>query len=136
GRARKAKARMEIVRARDEYTALAIKIRSAARLARAQLLTARKTTRYYRQSVLPQSRKLVAGSQRQYNAMQLGVFQLIQSKRRQIQVGQQYVQALSDYWTARAHFALLMQGKLPGEAGNGGTRVVAAANGSGDAGGH
>ena len=136
GRARKAKARMKIVRARDEYTALAIKIRSAARLARAQLLTARKTTRYYQQSVLPQSRKLVAGSQRQYNAMQLGVFQLIQSKRRQIQVGQQYVQALSDYWTARAHFALLMQGKLPGEAGNGGTRVVAAANGSGDAGGH
>ncbi|MGI9385090.1 MAG: TolC family protein [Methyloligellaceae bacterium] len=136
GRARKAKARMEIVRARDEYTALAVKIRSAARLARAKLLTARKTTRYYQQSVLPQSRKLVTGSQRQYNAMQLGVFQLIQAKRRQIQAGQQYVEALSDYWKARARFALLMQGKLPGEGGNGGARIAAAASGGGGAGGH
>ncbi len=120
GKARKAKARMEIVKARDEFTALAVKVRSAARATRAELLTARKTALHYKSSVLPLSQRVLSETQRQYNAMQLGVFRLIRAKRDQIQAGQGYVGALAAYWIAKARFVQLMKGTLPAEGGRGG----------------
>lgn len=119
GRAKKAAAQMEIVRARDTYTALAVKIRSAARLSVARLDTARRTAAYYRTNVIPQTALLLDETQREFNAMQRGVFDLIQAKERQIRAGQRYVDSLADYWRAHVAFTLLMQGKLPGENGGG-----------------
>jgi len=127
GRARKARAHMQISQARDVFTALAVKIRSTARRTRAELLTARKTAHYYARAVLPQNEELVTESQRQLNAGQIGVFQLIQTKRNQILAGQQSVRALANYWKARAGFILLMTGKLPPEAGIDDNPVVLAA---------
>jgi cobalt-zinc-cadmium efflux system outer membrane protein len=127
GRARKARAYMQISQARDVFTALAVKIRSTARRTRAELLTARKTARYYARAVLPQNEELVTETQRGLNAGQIGVFQLIQTKRNQILAGQQSVRALANYWKARARFILLMTGKLPPEAGIDDNPVVLAA---------
>lgn len=135
GRPRKAKAIMELTRARDTYTALAVKVRSAARLTRVKLLTARKTALFYRASVLPQSQLLLTETTRQVNAMQESVFQLIQSKQRQIRLSQESVQALADYWRARVRFSVLMRGKLPEGQAGGNIRLAAAAN-QNDSGGH
>ena len=135
GSAKRARAMMEIRQVRDQYWAMAVRIRSAARLARAELLTASKTAQYYRRSVLPQRQRLLVATQRQYNAMQEDVFRLITAKRNQIIAGQNYIGALRAYWLARARFQQLMAGSLP-DNGGGGAMVVAAAAADGGDGGH
>lgn len=113
GQARREAARMEILRARDEFTALAIRIRSAARLGRARLLSARQTALYYTNTVLPQTQRVLESGQRQYNVMQLGVFQLLQARDRQIRTSLEYVASLTTYWKERAALAQILAGKLP-----------------------
>lgn len=136
GQARRAGAYLEIRRAEDQLWQTAVRVRSAARLMRARLLQARKTAAFHKDEVLPQSQKILGESQRQYNAMQLGVFQLLQAKRQQIAAGRQYIRALRGYWQAVVRFHQLMSGSLP-DAGAGEMAEVAAADGQGnDEGGH
>jgi outer membrane protein, heavy metal efflux system len=47
--------------------------------------------------------------------MQLGVFQLLQAKERQIRATLEYVTTLSTYWKERARLAQILAGKLPDE---------------------
>ena len=49
---------------------------------------------------------------RQYNAMQLGVFQVLAAKRDQVQTGRAYVEALRDYWRTRAALDTVLAGRL------------------------
>lgn len=114
GEAKRAKAKLEIEKLRNQYWDLGIKIRSASRLYRARLLTTRKTISYYQRSVLPENKMIVSGMQRDYNAMQAGVFQLITAKRQQIIAGQKYIEAQQDYWRSRIAFEQLIHGRLPG----------------------
>jgi cobalt-zinc-cadmium efflux system outer membrane protein len=50
---------------------------------------------------------------RQYNAMNATVFALLSAKRDHIEGGRAYVEALRDYWTARAELEQLLAGRLP-----------------------
>jgi outer membrane protein, heavy metal efflux system len=115
GQARRESARVEIQRARDEFTGLAVRIRSVARLQRAKLLSARQTAVYYTNTVGPQTQRLLETAEQQYNVMQLGVFQLLQAKERQIRATLEYVTTLSTYWKERARLAQILAGKLPDE---------------------
>ena len=133
GQARRASAQMEILRTRDEFTQLAIRIRSFARLQRAKLLSARQTAAYYANTVLPQSQRLLQSAERQYNVMQLGVFQLLQAQEGQIRVTQEYVNAMTTYWRERARLAQILAGKLPDDAdGTGGAGAISMAQNSGN----
>ncbi len=116
GQARRESARMEILKARDEFTGLAVRIRSLARLQQARLLSARQTALYYADTVVPQSQRLLDAALRQYNVMQLGVFQLLQAKERQIRASLEYVTALTTYWRERARLVQILNGKLPDDA--------------------
>src|SRR5216683_6102590 len=102
---------MEILKVRDEFTALAVNIRSFARLQQAKLLTARQTALYYANTVVPQSQRLLDAAERQYNVMQLGVFQLLQAKEREIRASLDYVTALTAYWRERTRLAQILNGK-------------------------
>jgi cobalt-zinc-cadmium efflux system outer membrane protein len=115
GRARKASARMEILKAQDQFTALAVRARSLGRAQRAKLLSARQTALYYANTVVPQTQRLLDEAERQHNAMQIGVFELLEAKRQQIKAAQEYVGALTTYWKERWRFAQLLMGKLPNE---------------------
>jgi len=115
GQARKARARMEIARARDAYAALIVKVGATARSATKDLQSARKTALYHRSTALPQAGRLMRESQRQYNAMQLDIFRLIRAKQNQILAEQKQIDALANYWVARASFLQLMKGTLPVE---------------------
>ena len=128
GQARREQARMEILKARDEFTALAVHIRSLARLQRAKLLSARQTAAYYTTTVVPQAQRLLETAVGQYNVMQLGVFQLLQARDRQIRASLEYVTALSTYWKERARLAQILAGKVPDEpARTAGTSAISAA---------
>jgi cobalt-zinc-cadmium efflux system outer membrane protein len=127
GQARRESARMQILEVRDHFTALAIRIRSLARLQQAKLLNARQTALYYADTVIPQSQRLLDAALRQSNVMQIGVFQLLQAKERQIRVSLEYVSALTTYWRERTRFAQILNGKLPDEM-DGGAGVPSAAS--------
>jgi cobalt-zinc-cadmium efflux system outer membrane protein len=125
GQARRESARMEILKARDEFTALAVRIRSLARLQQANLLSSRQTALYYADTAVPQSQRLFDEAERQYNVMQLGVFGLLQTRQRQIRVSLDYVTALTTYWQERSRLAQILIGKLPDEA-DGDRGIIAA----------
>lgn len=134
GQARREQARMEFLKTRDEFTALAVNIRSLARLQRAKLLSARQTAVFYTTTVVPQAQRLLESAVRQHNAMQLGVFQLLQARDRQIRASLEYVTALSTYWKERARLAQILAGKVPdeGSRASGTSAISGASNASGN----
>ena len=97
----------------EEYAALATNIRAAARAAEARLQTTRARAAYYRNVILPLRAAITAESQLQYNAMQVGQFDLMLAKRLQIQAGAMYVSALRDYWVARSDLQQILDGSIP-----------------------
>ena len=75
-------------------------------------LAARARALHYRQTLLPLAARVVSESQREYNAMVIGVFQLLQAKRDEIETGRRYVEALTDYWVARTELERAVGGEL------------------------
>lgn len=102
GQAEIAKAESELRRARQRFAALAIEIRSEVRSTYARIVSAQARARHYRNVVLPLRARIVERTQLQFNAMQLGVFELLQARQAEISAGADYVEALRDSWTLRA----------------------------------
>ena len=113
GQARIAAARSEVNRLRRNYVALATEIESVTRVTRKRLITARRMANEYERVALPLQARIVEQTQLQYNAMQLGVFQLLTSFERQIDVGERCVETLQDYWLARNDLERILNGRLP-----------------------
>ncbi|MHB1155847.1 MAG: TolC family protein [Phycisphaerales bacterium] len=117
GQARNAAAAAELRRALQEYAAEAVELRSAARAARDRLVAARERAAYCREALLPARHEVLRESQLQYNAMQIGVFQLLTARRDEIEAGRQYIESLRDYWMARANLELILAGRNTTESG-------------------
>ena len=113
GQARIGRGVAELRRAQQEYYALAVRIRSTARAVRDRVLGAQDRARYYRDILLPLHERVVSEGQLQYNAMQIGIFQLLRDRAQQIETGVAYVEELRDYWMARADLAQMLDGRLP-----------------------
>jgi cobalt-zinc-cadmium efflux system outer membrane protein len=114
GQGRIGRAAAELQRAQQEYYALAVRIRATARALRDRMEGARDRALYYRDIMLPLRERIVNEAQLQYNAMQLGPFQLLRAKEQQIETGVAYIETLRDYWLARADAGQLLSGRLPG----------------------
>jgi outer membrane protein TolC len=95
------------------YADTAVRIRAAARAVASRLDVAGKNAAYYQEVLLPLRQRIVDETQLQFNAMSVGVFQLLQAKRDQIETARAYVAALLEYWTARAEADQLLAGRLP-----------------------
>jgi cobalt-zinc-cadmium efflux system outer membrane protein len=117
GQARIGRGTTELRRTQQDYYALAVRIRSAARALRDRLLGAHDRARYYQEVLLPLHERIVSEAQLQYNAMQVGVVQLLRDREQQIEAGVDYVETLRDYWLARTDLAQVMSGRLPGSGG-------------------
>lgn len=113
GRARIARSRSELRMQQDDYKALAIEIRSKAREARENIEAARQISEHYQEVILPLRERITGEAQLQYNAMQIGLFELLRARERQIEAGERYVDSLLGYWTARATIDLLLRGRTP-----------------------
>ncbi len=113
GQARREAARMEILKTRDEFTALAVRVRSFARLQQAKLLSARQTAIFYANIVLPQAQRFLQAAEKQYEVKELGIFDLLDIKEKQIKVSVEYATALKTYWRRRVRLAQILKGKLP-----------------------
>ena len=113
GQARIGRALAELRRAQQEYYALGVRIRAVARAAQDRLQGAQDRAVYYRDILLPLQERIVNEAQLQYNAMQIGIFQLLRDREQQIETGVAYVEALREYWLARADLEQLSSGRLP-----------------------
>lgn len=90
---------------------VALAVRAAARTLTARLRNTREQARFYEVTLLPLRRRVLDDTQLQYNAMNVGIFQLLAARRDQIEAGRAYVEALRDYWTARAEMEQLLAGR-------------------------
>lgn len=92
----------EARQAKRNLDAVSIEVRSDVRLAVARLTVARRNAEQYRTKLLPARETVLAQSQLHYNAMQLGLYALLTAKREQSESYRGYLEALRDYWFARA----------------------------------
>jgi cobalt-zinc-cadmium efflux system outer membrane protein len=113
GQARVGRAVTELRRAQQEYYALGVQIRATVRAVYERLQGAQDRALYYRDILLPLRERIVNEAQLQYNAMQLGVIDLLRTREQQIQAAVAYIDTLLDYWLARTDVGLLLSGRVP-----------------------
>ena len=113
GQARVARATAELRRVQHEYYALAVRIRATARALVDRVRGAGERALYFRDIVLPLQERIVSEAQLQYNAMQVGIFELLRDRQQQIEAGVEYVEMLREYWIARSDLLHLLSGRLP-----------------------
>jgi cobalt-zinc-cadmium efflux system outer membrane protein len=113
GQARIGRAVAELRRAQQEYYALGVRIRATARAVQERMLGAQDRALYYRDILLPLRERIVNEAQLQYNAMQIGIVQLLRDREQQIETSVAYVEALREYWLARADLEQISSGRLP-----------------------
>ncbi len=99
--------------AHHRYTAAAVAIRSMARTARARVMATAAQARYVREVLLPTRQTVTTESQKQFNAMTISGFQLLDAKREEIEAGERYLAVLRDHWVARARLEQLLDGGMP-----------------------
>jgi cobalt-zinc-cadmium efflux system outer membrane protein len=79
-----------------------IEVRSEIRAAHDRMRHARQAAEQYRSAIIPTREHVVALSQQEYDAMLLGVYQLVAAKRGEVGAYREYIATVRDYWTARA----------------------------------
>jgi outer membrane protein, heavy metal efflux system len=117
GQGRLGRAAAELRRAEQDYYALGVRVRTTARLVKERVQGAEDRALYSRDIVLPLRERIVRETQLQYNAMQVGVFDLLRAREQQIEAALAYVDTLLDYWLARTDLEQLMSGRIPSGGG-------------------
>lgn len=98
--------------AQRELQARAVNARSEVREARDKLVAYRDLAEYYQKILLPLRIQIVNQTLLQYNAMQLGPFHLLAAKERELDAERDYIEAVKNYWTARAELERAVGGNL------------------------
>ncbi len=113
GRPRIARNRAELRQDQERYTAFAVEIRSIARQYQNHLEAAKDMARHYREVILPLRERITNETQLQYNAMQVGLLELLRAREQQIEAGRAYIHTLYEYWSAKTAIELLLRGRVP-----------------------
>ncbi len=112
GQARIARLVSETRGARRKAESLAVEVRSEVRERASRLLAARSLATYLRGTVVPLRERTVALAQQQYNAMLVGVYQLLGAKQSEVAAWREYLDTVRDYWVARAELERAAGGPL------------------------
>jgi outer membrane protein, heavy metal efflux system len=94
----------------ETYHGLALEVRSVAREVRSRVTSSHARARQYQDVILPAQRRVTEQTLLQYNAMQLGIFQLLEARRAELDVELDSVETLREYWTAVAELGALLAG--------------------------
>jgi len=107
------------LRRRDKLLAgLEVGVRSQVRAAWKRLAAAQDVALHYQTVMLPLSQTIVAETQRSYNGMLVGVYDLLLSRQNEINTARDYIAAVRDYWVARSDLERALGGPLPDGAVN------------------
>lgn len=127
GQGEVARAQAEMRREQQRLGATAVRVRAALRAVYVRATTARQRAQYFKDVLLPMRERIVNDTQVQFNAMNTSVFQLLIARRDQIEAGRAYVDALREYWLAKADLEQLLAGRIPGGAMAGPTTSITTA---------
>jgi outer membrane protein, heavy metal efflux system len=109
GRQLAAKSEYDAFRSRAE--SLAIGVRSLARSTLNRVESSKRRALHFAQRILPAKQVQLEQTVLQYNAMQVGVFEVLQMQRGVTEAALMQVDALHEYWRAKASLALLLAGR-------------------------
>jgi len=101
--------------AEAELQSLALEVGNDVQLAHAQVLAARALTEQFRSALIPQREAVVRYTQEEVNYMFKGQFELLLAKQQEYDAYQGYLEALRDYWIARADLARTVGARLPSQ---------------------
>lgn len=107
-----ARTEAQLRQSRQRLFALETQIRSEVRTALDRVRISRQMIERYRDLLIPLREKIVAESQKHYNFMLIGTFQLLQAKRDEIDAYREYIEAFRDYWIARTDLERAVSGGL------------------------
>lgn len=107
------RAQAQLERSQTELDALQLDIGHSIEAARARLEAQRVLTERYRGEYIPLQESIVKHMQERTNAMLEGPFELIRARQRQYDVDQAYLEAVRDYWLARAELSRQVGAQLP-----------------------
>ncbi len=110
-----AKLKAQFQQAKDLYAAQEVNVRSEVRAAQTALVTARAAAEFYATTLLPQRQKILHETLLHYNAMQKNSYDLLAAKEREQMAERGYIEALRDYWVARAELERAVGGRLSSE---------------------
>ena len=113
GQGVRAEYRARLSEALHRYAGLAVRLRAETRSAYTTAATTAQTSRYLQEVLLPQRSEITQQTQLQFNAMQLGVFRLLEAKRNEIETAERYLSALEAHWAARIRLETLRMGRMP-----------------------
>jgi len=103
----------ELMDARARLDGLALSVRNDAHLGVERVQVARDIVERYRTALVPRREAIVARTQERVNFMLQGVFELIAARQQEYDAYQEYLEAVRDYWTARAQLRRIVGGRLP-----------------------
>jgi cobalt-zinc-cadmium efflux system outer membrane protein len=112
GQARIARGEAALRQAQDKFEALAIDVRSQIRELRHELISKRETARFYQDELLPGQRRILSESLMNYNAMEIGNFELFTTKAEEARTEREYLEAVRDYWITQAELERAVGGNL------------------------
>ena len=112
GQGRVARGEAQLRQAADRVEALAAEIRSEVRERRERVVAKRELAALYREELLPQRRQIVNLTLLHYNAMFVGPFDLLEAKESELEAERSGLQAMRDYWIARAELERAVGGNL------------------------
>jgi cobalt-zinc-cadmium efflux system outer membrane protein len=94
----------------DRLSALAVEVRSEVRSQRDRLMMSRYRIEHLLKVVIPLRERAVALTQERWNFMLVGAFELIESKRREFEAYQDYIEAVRDYWIMKSDLVRTLGG--------------------------
>lgn len=112
GTAKVKRAEAELAQARATQEAMESEVRSDVRTALAGVQAARTAAEYLRSTLLPQRQKILSQTLLHYNAMQVSTFVLLRAKEDEVNSERESIEALRNYWTARAELERAVGGSL------------------------
>jgi cobalt-zinc-cadmium efflux system outer membrane protein len=97
----------------ERYFGQVVTVRSLTRQAEERVRSAHARARKYQDVIVPAQARLAEQLLLHYNAMQIGIFELLQARREQLAVQLAYVQTLEEYWSSVAALQALLAGHAP-----------------------
>ena len=116
GRARIAAADAQLRMLLHRHVQIAVETRSAARLLRDRLMRLDQRARYLQHELLPAQDKLLHETIQNYNAMQIGAFEVLAQKQQQLAASREHMTTLRDTWLTRIDLEELLAGSVPNDA--------------------
>ncbi len=103
----------ELNQARLRLKALENDVRSEIKQKRDKLFAMRALVEEYKKSIIPIKEKVTEETQKHYNYMLLGNYDLIRAKQNEILANKEYIESLKEYWIARSGLEKAISSKLP-----------------------